>query len=61
MLDIIQEELVNFLNKKYCQMEDILWEHDITKEEFLKCEKIMAEIARWWKLDTEYYPFKINN
>lgn len=39
-MEIIVENIVNALNRSYCQLEDKLNEHDITKQEFIDAENL---------------------
>lgn len=44
-METVVENIVNALNKSYCQLEDKLNEHDITKQEFIDAEKLIRAIA----------------
>jgi len=57
MIEYLKEELKDFLNKKYCGIEDALGEQDITKEEFKKVEDKLGELGNVMGLGS-FYPFK---
>lgn len=57
MSEVIIENVRVALCKTYCSMEDMMQNHDITKEIFLQMERDLASVARLIGVH-EYYPFE---
>lgn len=57
-MDSLKEEIIKTLRKEYCRCEDAISGNDLTKDEFIKIECVMSEIARVAGLEKLYYPFK---